>query len=131
MVTTYSELQIFCPQTPFPQDPRGWGQKVKINFIRAWSSCIKRNHECSNMVAKLFPADPLSPTTLGNGVLKVKINFIRAWSCYIKKNHECSNMVANILPTDHHPPPPSILGAGVKRSKFNFLEYGHVAYQIK
>ena len=36
-------------------------------------------------------------------------------------------MVANILPTD----PSLTLGVGVKRSKFNFSEYGHVAYQFK
>ena len=35
-------------------------------------------------------------------------------------------MVANILPTDTPDP-----WDGVNRSKFNFLEYGHVAYQIK
>ena len=32
----------------------------------------------------------------------------------------------NILPVD----PPSDPGGGVKRSKFNFLEHGHVIYQI-
>ena len=29
------------------------------------------------------------------------------------------------------PPPSPVLGGGVNRSKFIFLEYGHVAYQIK
>ena len=28
-------------------------------------------------------------------------------------------------------PPPTTLGDGVNMSKFNFLEHGHVAYQIK
>ena len=38
---------------------------------------------------------------------------------------EWSNMEANVLPLD----PPSTLA--VKRSNFNFLEHGFVAYQIK
>ena len=38
-------------------------------------------------------------------------------------------MGANILPIDSYPPLPP--DHGVKRSKFNFLEHGHVAYQIK
>ena len=38
-------------------------------------------------------------------------------------------MVANILSTD--PPLSTTLGDGVKRSKFNLSEFGHVAYQIK
>ena len=37
-------------------------------------------------------------------------------------------MVANIFPFTPHPPDPA---GGVKRSKFNFLEHGCVAYQIK
>ena len=42
-------------------------------------------------------------------------------------------MVANIFyifPADPPPPPPDP-GDGVNRSKFNFLEPGHVAHQIK
>ena len=35
-------------------------------------------------------------------------------------------MVPNIFPTDPLDP-----GDGVNRSKFTFLEHGHVAYQIK
>ena len=48
---------------------------------------------------------------------------------------KCSNMVANVLPAEHPPPPPpppssTTLGDGFKRSKFNFSEHVHVAYQI-
>ena len=37
-------------------------------------------------------------------------------------------MVASIFPAEPPPPDPR---DGVNRSKFNFLEHGHVAYQIK
>ena len=42
-----------------------------------------------------------------------------------------SNVVANILPADLPNPTPLDPEDGVKRSKFTFLEHGHVAYQIK
>ena len=50
---------------------------------------------------------------------------------HIKLNSitKCSNIVANLLPAD--PPYPQDPGDGVSRSKFNSLEQGHVAYQIK
>ena len=38
-----------------------------------------------------------------------------------------SNMIAVILPADPPPPPPDLM---VKKSKFDFSEHCHVAYQI-
>ena len=43
----------------------------------------------------------------------------------IKGNDECSNMVANILPIESPDP-----RGGIKRPKFFFSEYGHVANHI-
>ena len=44
----------------------------------------------------------------------------------MKGNDACNNTVANILHADPRDP-----WGGVKRSKFNILECGHAAYQIK
>ena len=38
---------------------------------------LKENHECSNMVANILPAD--LPATLGNGVSRTKFNFCKTW----------------------------------------------------
>ena len=66
---------------PAAPSPRPWNQNVKFNFRqppspRPWGSKdwkatflehdhvayqIKGNHECSNMVANILPAAPLSP----------------------------------------------------------------------
>ena len=87
---------------------------------------IKENHECSNVVANILPADPPPPTppSLWMGSVGKKSFFsVHGHVTYqLKENHKC----CNILPAD-------ILGPmdGVNRSKFNFLEHGHVAYQFK
>ena len=75
---------------------------------------IKGNHECSNMVAITLAADPPPTRTYGRGQFK------------LKGITKCSNMIAEILQADTRPPRPSEMV-----SKFNFLEHGHVAYQIK
>ena len=93
---------------------------------------IKENHDCSNIVANILPADPLSaPPPSADPVVRVnrsKFNFFRTWSraYQIKENHACSYMVANIPP-----PPIPILGLGSVGQNTTFSEHGCVAYQIK
>ena len=43
----------------------------------------------------------------------------------IRGNHKCRNMVANSVPAD-----PPTTADGTNRSKFIFVDHGHVAYQI-
>ena len=58
---------------------------------------IKRNHQCSNMVANIMPADP--PPDPGSQKVKKSSFSDYGYVAYpIKDNCECSNMVANILP---------------------------------
>ena len=54
-----------------PPDPGDGVDRSKFNFFRTWSCCIsehghvayqfKGNHECSNMVRNVLPADPPPP----------------------------------------------------------------------
>ena len=48
---------------------------------------IKENHECSNIVANILPADPPPPPypDPGDVVNRSKFNFFRTWSCCISK----------------------------------------------
>ena len=101
----------------------------KSNFFRTWSCCIsnkKANHECSNMIANILPAD--LPQTQGVGSKGQNSTFSEhGHNAYqIKWNHECSKMVANIFACR---PPPRTLRSKVQNSAFP--EHGHVAYQIK
>ena len=65
---------------------------------------IKENHECSNMVANILPADTTQrhPATLGMGSVGQNSTFSEHGhvAYQIKENQECSNMVATILPSD-------------------------------
>ena len=63
---------------------------------------IKKNQECSNMVATILPADPPPPPDPVEGIYRSIYNFFTTWSfaCQIKENQECSNMLASILPVD-------------------------------
>ena len=92
---------------------------------------IKENHECSNVVANILPADPPPPPTYTSTYTPTlwmgsvgKKSFFCTWSVTypIKENHKCCNILSadTLDPMD-----------GVNRSKFNFLEHGHVAYQFK
>ena len=87
---------------------------------------IKENHEGSNYVAIILPADLPLPQTLGmrsvgqNSTFSEHVNV----AYQINENQECSNMVAKILTADWplpppYPPPPDP-GYEVSRSKFNF-----------
>ena len=96
------------------------------------------NHECSNMIANILPADPsphcsLSPHPThippGMGSKGQNSTFSEyAHVAYqIKGNHKCSNMQAHILSL-HTPSTP---GVGVKGQNIFFSESSHVAYQIR
>ena len=82
---------------------------------------IKRNHECRNMVANTFPADPApSPHP------EVKIHFFLEHghvAYQIEGNHECSSMVEIILPPSQ---PPSTLGVGSKFDCFQNMVMLHI-----
>ena len=75
---------------------------------------IKGNHECSNMIANILPADllPPPPTTLGIGSIDQNSTFSEHddFANQIKLNHKVRNMVANNLLADLR-----TLGYGVKR----------------
>ena len=105
---------------------------------------INENHECSNMVANILPADPLPavhhpprppppPPSLGMGPIGQNATISEHGHVAYQINGimKCSSMVANILPADPTHPHPFDPGVGVKRSKLSFSEHGHVAYQIK
>ena len=65
---------------------------------------VKENHECSNMVANILPADPLPPHDLGGSMGQISASSEHGHVAYQSKgNSKCSNMVANILCTDPLP----------------------------
>ena len=85
----------YYARSPSSPQPRGCGQTSTLSEHGHVAYQIKGNHKCSNMVAKILPADPP----------------IRSRECSnMVANHECSNMVAHILPTA---PSPSDPGGGV------------------
>ena len=58
-----------------PSDPGDWVKKVKIfqNMVMLHAYEIKRNHECSEMVANILPAHPpSSPLGLGQ-IVKIQL----------------------------------------------------------
>ena len=81
---------------------------------------IKENHEGSNYVAIILPADLPLPQTLGmrsvdqNSTFSEHVNV----AYQINENQECSHMVANIR-------------VGSIDLNSTFSEHGLVAYQIK
>ena len=83
---------------------------------------IRENHECSNLVAHLLPADPLRPHphTLGIGSIgQTTTGSEHGHVAYpIKGNHEMQQHDSKYFA--RRPPSPD-QGAGVKRSKFNFF----------
>ena len=99
---------------------------------------IIENHECSNMVANILPAEPAPiAQTLGMGSIGQNSTCSEHGhvAYQINGNHEMqqhgSKCFARRTPLPPPPPPSSTtLGDGFKRSKFNFSEHGHVAYQI-
>ena len=71
---------------------------------------IKGNHECSNMIADIFPADPSTPPPPPKGSTGQIQLFQNMVMLHIKLKGitKCSNMIAKILPAD--PLPPLTLG---------------------
>ena len=84
---------------------------------------IKVNHECSNMVANILPADPHFLTL----EMRSKFNLFSEHghvACQIKGNLKCSDMEANILAAA----PPSFPGpGGLKGHNSTFSEHVYVA----
>ena len=69
------EANIFAADPPTPISPQGWGQLIKIQLFKNIGILyIKLHHQCSNMVANIFPRDPYFPRRLGQ---KFKIYFFR------------------------------------------------------
>ena len=77
---------------------------------------IKGNHECTNMVANILPADPQYPHTLGMRAIGQNSSFSECVMLHIiiYWNHKCSNKVAFFLP----PGPPDL---NCQKVKFNFF----------
>ena len=65
--------KCFATQTPPPLSPTHLGDGVKgqISTLSEHGHCvyqIKKNHECNNMVANIFPTDSTTPTHPGDAV---------------------------------------------------------------
>ena len=75
--------QIFCLETPHPNPGGGGGgggfKGQNSTFLEHGHVAyqIKWNHECSNMVANILPAEP--PDPLGMGVKGQNSFFFRIW----------------------------------------------------
>ena len=131
--------QIFCLQIhPTPTLREGIKKRSKFNFSENGHAAyqIKRNHECSNMVANILPADsPLRAPTLGVGSKGQNSTFSEhAHVAYqIEWNDACSNMVADNFTRRPPSSPPSRpdTGIGKKGQNSTFSEHAHVAYQIQ
>ena len=67
---------------------------------------IKENHECSNMVANIWPTEPPSPHNPRDGVNTFSEHGHVAYDIKLNGIMNCSNIVANILPVEPPPPPP-------------------------
>ena len=98
---------------------------------------IKENHEGSNYVAIILPADlsqTLGMRSVGqNSTFSEHVNV----AYQINENQECSNMVAKILTADWPPPTPppptplpQTLGKRSVGQNSTFPEHVNVAYQI-
>ena len=104
ITNTATWLQIFCPQTPFPHDPRGCGQKIKIIFFSEHGHIlyqIKGNHEGSNMVANILHVAPPPPSSLDPG-MGSKFNMVML---YINLKG-ITNAATGWHIFAHRPPPP-------------------------
>ena len=102
------------------------GEEAKIRLFSEYSDVayqIKGNGACSNMVANILPATP-TPNP-GCWVKSSKFNFFQNMVLLHIKLKGITNAVTwkqLFCPQSPHT---------IKKSKFNFEEYSHVAYQIK
>ena len=74
---------------------------------------IKENHECSNIVANILPAEP--PGSTGQNSTFSEHGHV---AYQINGNHEMQQHGSKCFAGR---PSPTTLGDGVKRSKFNFI----------
>ena len=72
------------PTTLTTPDPGDWVTRSLTTLSEHGNVTyqIKEYHKCSNMVANILLADPLTPNP-GDGVSRSKFNFSRTWSCSI------------------------------------------------
>ena len=87
---------------------------------------IKGYHQIKQQGGKYFAGRPLFALLFGSKVKTQLFQNIVMLHIKLKGNTKCSSIVESILPVD-----PSLTWGGVIRSKFNFSEHGHDAYQIK
>ena len=83
-----------------PPRLREWSQKVKVHIFQ--NTEINENHECSNVVANILPADPPPPTPVPRPCgldQEVKNQFFQYMVMLLIK------LKRNIL-VAHYPPPP-------------------------
>ena len=83
-----SKVANICPEMPTPSPrPWGWGQNSTFSEHGHVAYQNKKNHECSNVVANILPADPPppqpAPPTLWIGSVGKKSVFFSTWSCYL------------------------------------------------
>ena len=117
----------FAHRLPQPPPPTLEVKMSKFNFLEYGPVAyqIEENHECSNMVANILPAEPPAPPTLGMGSIGQNSTFSEhGYVVYqIKGNHEMQ------LHGSKHfacrPPyfsPTPLPWDRVHRSKFNFFQ---------
>ena len=96
--------QIFFSRRPPPPTALGDGfkrSKIKFSEDGHIAYQIQGNHECSNIVANILPADPPPPPyppTLGVGSIGQYSTFSEHGhvAYQIKENYKCSNLVSSI-----------------------------------
>ena len=63
-----------------PSRPWGWGQLLIIQLFQNMVMLhvkLKGIRKYSNMAVNILPADPLTPSTLGDGIKRSNFNFFR------------------------------------------------------
>ena len=115
------------PLTP----PRPCGRGLNSTFSEHGNVAyqIKGNHQRSNMVANILPADPPPPDPR-DGFKRSKLNFFRTWSCCISIKRELRMQQNGSKYFARRPLPPPTLWVGSKDQNSTLSDNGHVAYQI-
>ena len=97
--------KYFARRHPFPHDPRGLGQKVKIQLFQNMVMMhIKLNEimKCNKMVANILPADH-PPHPMGQNVIIQLFPNNVMLHIKLKGVTKCRNVEANILSADPSP----------------------------
>ena len=121
---------------PSPHPPTlGGVNRSKFHFFRTWSLCLSnlresrfQQHGTKYFACRPLPPDPSQPWGWGQ-MVKIQL-FQNMVILHIKKRIPNVASWYQIICLQSPPPPPPP-GDRVNRSKFNFPEHGHVAYQIK